>query len=48
VSTSAQDCTALITVSFSGLHMLAEILTIRWINTWKHLSAWRHKAEVLN
>lgn len=48
VSTSAQDCMALITASLSGLHMLAEILTMRWINTWKHLPAWRHKAEVLN
>lgn len=48
VSTSAQDCMALITASLSGLHMLAEILTMRWINTWKHLPAWQHKAEVLN
>lgn len=48
VSTSAQGCMALITAGLSGLHMLAEILTMRWINTWKHLPAWRHKAEVLN
>lgn len=48
VSTSAQGCMALITAGLSGLHMLAEILTMRWINTWKCLPAWRHKAEVLN